>query len=285
MYSQLLFDWYFNSQPHEEADGNTVVAVIGSLNISTHSLTKRLTASILLLPWNMKNFNSQPHEEADHFLENMFLVRYISTHSLTKRLTRISWNVLKLPAISTHSLTKRLTGTGQLPRFTPSHFNSQPHEEADCILYRWFCNIMYFNSQPHEEADGDRYQKPHTLHISTHSLTKRLTWYLFSWRTLLIFQLTASRRGWRRPLSETSYSSYFNSQPHEEADWLFILRPTATGISTHSLTKRLTAAYKTVLNIVDISTHSLTKRLTGKSRGRTGDSRISTHSLTKRLTS
>ena len=55
--------------------------------------------------------------------------------------------------------------------------------------------------------------------ISTHSLTKRLTvtsaWYPLFW----LFQLTASRRGWR-PLTRRKMwlPHYFNSQPHEEAD-------------------------------------------------------------------
>ena len=55
---------------------------------------------------------------------------------------------------------------------------------------------------------------------------------------------------------------YFNSQPHEEADTAEKEPVPAAGISTHSLTKRLT---KTALNTGQktyISTHSLTKRLT-----------------------
>ena len=63
MISMLM---YFNSQPHEEADDNTVQGWMLH-PISTHSLTKRLT------PWNhehgtlLQNFNSQPHEEADGY--------------------------------------------------------------------------------------------------------------------------------------------------------------------------------------------------------------------------
>ena len=56
-----------------------------------------------------------------------------------------------------------------------------------------------------------------------------------------VFQLTASRRGWRD--SQISFFSllYFNSQPHEEADISpFSSYPPPRAISTHSLTKRLT---------------------------------------------
>ena len=104
--------------------------------------------------------------------------------------------------ISTHSLTKRLTRKLQQSVSSLSHFNSQPHEEADqeqvplqetvCIsthsltkrlttarqASRTSCS--YFNSQPHEEADWTLFYLYGESYISTHSLTKRLTkkrWY------------------------------------------------------------------------------------------------------------
>ena len=146
--------------------------------------------------------------------------------------------------------------------------------------------MSYFNSQPHEEADSVHTTIARGQGISTHSLTKRLTLFVALWeRTDLhfnsqpheeadvggdvtavscnIFQLTASRRGWRyRHL-------------------IFLL---FQNISTHSLTKRLTRndvcseiseifqltasrrGWRTEIGIPsarsDISTHSLTKRLT-----------------------
>ena len=99
--------------------------------------------------------------------------------------------------------------------------------------------------------------------ISTHSLTKRLTTGVF--------------------YMENS-AGYFNSQPHEEADWCSVSVRNNVHISTHSLTKRLTVwrvfriadyshfnsqpheeadircSYNNVVYF--ISTHSLTKRLT-----------------------
>ena len=78
-------------------------------SISTHSLTKRLTAIYFL----------------DEIGEN------ISTHSLTKRLTWHLGSMGGSPDISTHSLTKRLTGLIQDDDKMQKHFNSQPHEEAD----------------------------------------------------------------------------------------------------------------------------------------------------------
>ena len=77
---------------------------------------------------------------------------------------------------------------------------------------------------------------------------------------------------------------YFNSQPHEEADdtdkpFVFYVF-----ISTHSLTKRLTAQWHYLPRVISISTHSLTKRLTTIPDGNLLIEGISTHSLTKRLT-
>ena len=147
-------------------------------NISTHSLTKRLTIDW----WTDGNisihFNSQPHEEADGwwhtdivcgiifqltasrrgwrdrtYERNSF--QGISTHSLTKRLTPSNSPLSSLSFISTHSLTKRLT-----------------------IIF------IHFNE---------------TVNISTHSLTKRLTMDDNVQKNLdSVFQLTASRRGWRQ---------------------------------------------------------------------------------------
>ena len=56
---------YFNSQPHKKADGNTVYHNRDLWDISTHSLTRRLTFHELNLDWLLE----------------------ISTHSLTRRLT------------------------------------------------------------------------------------------------------------------------------------------------------------------------------------------------------
>ena len=58
-------------------------------------------------------------------------------------------------------------------------------------------------------------------YISTHSLTRRLT---------II------------PPRHTATVSYFNSQPHKEADYIDIILQQFNTISTHSLTRRLTAA-------------------------------------------
>ena len=57
-------EMYFNSQPHKEADGKWEYSKL-SENISTHSLTRRLT-SLQMQPITVSvHFNSQPHKEAD----------------------------------------------------------------------------------------------------------------------------------------------------------------------------------------------------------------------------
>ena len=78
-------------------------------------------------------------------------------------------------------------------------FNSQPHEEADRYHRNYNQHQVCFNSQPHEEADGEKKGEAYIQYVSTHSLTRRLTW----------------QRVRKDP------SDRFNSQPHEEADGNF----------------------------------------------------------------
>ena len=55
------------------------------------------------------------------------------------------------------------------------HFNSQPHKEADVHFPAVRPPVCHFNSQPHKEADRGYTCLSDGLHISTHSLTRRLT--------------------------------------------------------------------------------------------------------------
>ena len=59
-----LMIYYFNSQPHKEAD--RTIQFVGLPNfISTHSLTRRLTIRSSKNGKTLQHFNSQPHKEAD----------------------------------------------------------------------------------------------------------------------------------------------------------------------------------------------------------------------------
>ena len=99
-------------------------------NISTHSLTRRLTLNGSLFA----------------------IMQDISTHSLTRRLTT-------LIAFCNRYLTFQLTASqgGWLYvntyRWNSFHFNSQPHKEADRFPLCVLSFPEYFNSQPHKEAD------------------------------------------------------------------------------------------------------------------------------------
>ena len=84
---QLRINYHFNSQPHKEAD-NSLCNVYFVIEISTHSLTRRLTATRLSYKPNFMHFNSQPHKEADLVaVAKSKVTKDISTHSLTRRLT------------------------------------------------------------------------------------------------------------------------------------------------------------------------------------------------------
>ena len=101
--------------------------------------------------------------------------------------------------------------------------------------------MIHFNSQPHEEADTGYAYRHYILIISTHSLTKRLTfatfffcYFYFISTHSLTKRLTAGKARFF-PGCE-----HFNSQPHEEADSSRSVHKRRRSISTHSLTKRLT---------------------------------------------
>ena len=99
--------------------------------------------------------------------------------------------------------------------------------------------------------------------ISTHSLTRRLTGSMTHQNVIFPFQLTASQGGWPVLRHELLQHGDFNSQPHKEADeiWIqnqdpavsFQLTASQGGWRTRSRNFKL---------ISFISTHSLTRRLT-----------------------
>ena len=103
----------------------------------------------------------------------------------------------------------------------------------------------------------------YTFNISTHILTKRMTFENTGMSSTYIFQLTSSRRGWRQSISvlpgradyfnshpheeddlcgriEKNSVEHFNSHPHEEDDHIQVVLIESIAISTHILTKRMT---------------------------------------------
>ena len=114
--------WYFNSQPHKEAD-------IRPLKVVEYR----------------KDFNSQPHKEAD--VNGVVSSWQFRTFQLTA--SQGGWRpytafVTSFPNISTHSLTRRLTAWSGRSRQIPSYFNSQPHKEADVFKYVIFIIASLF---------------------------------------------------------------------------------------------------------------------------------------------
>ena len=104
---------YFNSQPHKEADlaWNQWSDIN---NISTHSLTRRLTLPPSVSPQRSTNFNSQPHKEADSVVNLLFIISAYFNSQPHKEADALLICFSLFPPISTHSLTRRLTN--------PSHF-------------------------------------------------------------------------------------------------------------------------------------------------------------------
>ena len=165
----------------------------------------------------------------------------ISTHSLTKRLTTCrNYSFRTIPVFQ---LTASRRGWHGGLKYCIEHknFNSQPHEEADKTKGLSVSEHGYFNSQPHEEADDSNFTVYNGVNISTHSLTKRLT-FLCTGNVTSVDISTHSLTK-RLTLNQDWFLQEFN-------------------ISTHSLTKRLTSVSSFALTFTYISTHSLTKRLT-----------------------
>ena len=152
-----------------------------------------------------------------------------------------SWRgCLHADRISTHILTKRMTDSvawsiqGRVFQLTSSRRGWQWWIRFQ-LLYK------YFNSHPHEEDDSTESPADRIPCISTHILTKRMTYRLVEESYLWKFQLTSSRRGWQDACTRKMSRKYFNSHPHEEDDVPSIPRQVVVAISTHILTKRMTA--------------------------------------------
>ena len=101
--------------------------------------------------------------------------------------------------------------------------------------------LMHFNSQPREETDGGSHGQSASTAISTHSLTRRLTF-------------TA---GTVRLACSISTHSLTRRLTIPRDNGISIVH-----ISTHSLTRRLTDFSERLIAKYGISTHSLTRRLT-----------------------
>ena len=121
---------HFNSQPHEEADEDTQHNDV-LYQISTHSLTRRLTMYTKEMQTRKKNFNSQPHEEADKPPNIPCRSQWYFNSQPHEEADSAQQAVEVDVSISTHSLTRRLTLILMPKLSRAKNFNSQPHEEAD----------------------------------------------------------------------------------------------------------------------------------------------------------
>ena len=101
------------------------------IEISTHSLTRRLTIIGMEELSASSNFNSQPHKEADQNQESHpETTEYFNSqpHKEADFILTFRKNVIL-------------------------YFNSQPHKEADGEFGNHIHQQGNFNSQPHKEAD------------------------------------------------------------------------------------------------------------------------------------
>ena len=199
-------------------------------------------------------------------MEQKFIIRH-SIFQLTS--SRRGWRILSL--ISNHHPVFQLTSSRRGWRGVP-----------DWQAHKW----GYFNSHPHEEDDVKAWYVISTCPISTHILTKRMTATItfpipFSdisthiltkrmtrtapdlYLSVLVFQLTSSRRGWRKHPAVRNVCIIFQLTSSRRGWQEMIERVTSYGnISTHILTKRMTLRLDSLNFHNYISTHILTKRMT-----------------------
>ena len=99
--------------------------------------------------------------------------------------------------------------------------------------------------------------------ISTHILTKRMT-IILSIISILPFYFNSHPHEEDDNLQNAAMPTWrnFNSHPHEEDDAAMSSKKEEQEISTHILTKRMTATKDMPLGAMYISTHILTKRMT-----------------------
>ena len=197
------YEWYKSFQLTASQGGWPIHVDNKALkqDISTHSLTRRLTLSASASVIFHQDFNSQPHKEADDDEQKILLKRSLfqltasqgGWHELEER--RKQQKKFQLTAsqggwrsiytvkrnkvdISTHSLTRRLTNLETIRRL-PLIFQLTASQGGWQYFFK-FCDISQ------------------------------------------IFQLTASQGGWLSSRFQTVLLRHFNSQPHKEADSNFI---------------------------------------------------------------
>ena len=173
------------------------MAITGT--ISTHSLTRRLTAFCRIRITVRRSFQLTASRGGwRRKLHYRGEVRMVFQLTASRGGWRHSVRYHRPDSgISTHSLTRRLTSVGQIG--------------LDLVVFQltasrggWQHTVLVipnnsdFNSQPHEEADRRSNQGAGRVCISTHSLTRRLTFPNSETELIeFLFQLTASRGGWR----------------------------------------------------------------------------------------
>ena len=169
--------------------------------ISTHSLTRRLTLTYIRL----------------------YSIFVISTHSLTRRLTPVGPCGPMILPISTHSLTRRLTVLPALSSWKAEYFNSQPHKEADSTAHHRADTIDISTHSLTRRLTNDNLNGAVTLLF-------QLTASQGGWHTRRsrehgrnYFNSQPHKEADDYTRYENNRKSYFNSQPHKEADVLFHL--------------------------------------------------------------
>ena len=121
--------------------------------------------------------------------------------------------------------------------------------------------------------------------LSTHILTRRMTAKTESKRECdMPFNSHPHKEDDRTGTETGGTEEAFNSHPHKEDDRKKIVRDDIINLSTHILTRRMTARTEKKANTIRLSTHILTRRMTIMFLYVEDEMFLSTHILTRRMT-
>ena len=110
-----------------------------------------------------------------------------------------------------------------IPHLLSQRFNSRPHEEVDIQVVLLLKLLTRFNSRPHEEVDLSQRVFGGKNNVSTHDLTRRSTFLIFSSPySSYVSTHDLTRRSTEKPFKAVVFIACFNSRPHEEVDGSYL---------------------------------------------------------------
>ena len=150
----------------------------------------------MLLLMKKMYFNSHPHKEDDEVRRLLNILSGIFQLTSSQGGWLLLLRFVTLTAYFNSHPHKEDDSSNSGSSSLCVHFNSHPHKEDDEGDNWWYVSWSYFNSHPHKEDDCTWTAVDYWKCISTHILTRRMTYWNNLTRFYKAFQLTSSQGGW-----------------------------------------------------------------------------------------